>query len=177
MSKAVLIVLFLLITSLSAYASPEGDAYTHAIGVINLNERVSREYPNGFGSTDPRTIKGYLDEEKIWDDSLKTLVLSSSEEGDKYLAKLAAYPADGALGENFSCAATHRMATHGKFFLRYLQEYRDHYEKFKPCSSAGLEIGVVCMNKEQYASMVKNYATLEGKPEDNSDVDCSELFK
>src|SRR5438105_3035845 len=51
-------------------------------------------------------IEGNLEE--AWSKGLKVLALSPSKQADVLLAKLALFSVDGALGEEFSCAAFRR---------------------------------------------------------------------
>jgi hypothetical protein len=120
--------------------------------------------------------------ESVFVDSLKTLTLSPSQEGDKYLSKLAFFVLDASAGEDYSCAASRRVATNRLSYLKSLRQSRDNFDDENPCSSFQSSKpsnipGPSCLDKQEFTNLVASYESIEGKAEDNSEVDCSYLFE
>jgi hypothetical protein len=147
------------------HASTEMEAYEKGLDYLKSIAAHSEKYPDS-----------------AWANSLKTLAMSSSPEGDRYLANLAFFSLDGSAGEDYSCATSHRIATHGQSFLKFLRRARDRFDQENPCYSSQPDgatnfPAASCLSKQGFIHLVASYEAIEGKPEDNSELDCSYLFK
>jgi hypothetical protein len=159
-------------------ASLESRAYDNAVAFLLDSGRVHNE---SQAANDPSMeTKGPND--SIWVDNLRTLALSPTQEGDKYLAKLRLFGLDASIGEDYSCASSHRVTTHRDWFLKQLRHYRDHYEAMSPCESIDFKkaknyLLVYCITKEDYTKYVSMFEAPEDKNETDSEADCSYMFK
>lgn len=159
-------------------ASLESRAYDNAVAFLLDSGRVHNE---SQAANDPRMeTKGPND--SIWIDNLRTLALSPTQEGDKYLAKLRFFGLDGSIAEDYSCASSYRVATHRDWFLKHMRQYRDHYEGMSPCESIDFKkakdyLLVWCITKEDYSRYVSIFEAPEDKSDTESEADCSYMFK
>lgn len=120
--------------------------------------------------------------DSAWIESLKVLSTSKSVHADKYLSKIATLRIDGSAAEDLSCAMSHRVAVHGKPFLKALQFMSDNYDNENPCNHDNQNNKyqfreAACLTKDEFSALVVTYESLKGKPEDNSEVDCSYIYK
>jgi hypothetical protein len=144
------------------------------------HERLAYETALAYRDAERWSQNSHTD--AIWTNSLRILAESSSKEGDIYLSKLAFLVMDGGAAEDFGCAISHRLATHGQSFVNYLKQSRDDFENATPCFSSKHvskrnNYQMNCISKSAYNNLVADFASGADKPEDNSEVDCSYMFK
>jgi hypothetical protein len=166
--------------------SVETRAYENAVAFLKDNEQAyitndANARAKKPGKPAPEYVEGPSD--IIWDKNLVVLARSPSQEGDKYLARLAFYVVDGSVAEDFDCAAWYRGKTHERRFLKYLRQARESYETTSPClaprsAEEKREPALQCHTKEGYKNFVGLYdvpETQEGDAE--GEADCSHMFK
>lgn len=158
--------------------SLESRAYDNAVAFLLDSGRVHNQSQE---ANDPR-LEAKGPNGDVWVDSLRTLALSPTQEGDKYLAKLMFFGLDASTGEDYSCASSYRLNTHRHSFLEYLHQYRDHYEAMSPCDSVAFKkakdyLLVYCITKEDYSKNISMFEAPADKNETDSEADCSYMFK
>lgn len=98
--------------------------------------------------------------ELIWSEALKKLATSESAVADAYLARLALFRLDGALGSEFGCAASKR----GKRLANLLKEQARRFSSMKFCPQLALENGLqaqrLCASRQEYQVLVKGLSVL-----------------
>jgi hypothetical protein len=98
--------------------------------------------------------------ELIWSDALKKLAMSESADADIYLARLALFRLDGAIGSEFGCAASKR----GSGLAVQLKEQARRFSSMKFCSRLALENRLqerrLCASRKEYQVLVKGLSEL-----------------
>lgn len=117
------------------------------------------------------TTKHLGDLEGIWHASLRKLGLSPDALADELLSDLALFSLDGALGEEFSCAAGSR----GKNFSRWLAKRLVTFETSNMCVVAAkqhrLNPRSLCASKKEFSRLVRTYRNLPMKDSGESACD------
>ena len=165
--------------------SAEMRAYERAVAFLKDSRQAYITNDANARAKKPGTQAKYVEgpSDIIWDHYLVTLASSPSQEGDRYLARLAFFVVDGAVGEDFGCAMWHREKTHRMRFLKYLRQARDNYETMSPCLAPEFKKEkdapvLQCIAKDQYTKLVQ----MNDAPESNAgdaegEEDCSHMFK
>lgn len=110
------------------------------------------------------------DTELVWSESLKRLATSESADADAYLARLALFRLDGALGSEFGCAASKR----GRRLENLLKEQARRFSSVKFCSQLafenGLQVKRLCASRQDYQVLVRGLSAL---PSPDAEGACS----
>ncbi len=163
----------------SKEVSAEQQAYQNAVEFLSASDQAYEVNWAMAKSKQPAKMLQYPNP-SIWDSNLKVLALSPSRQGSKYLAILAFFQVDGVGAEDFNCAASQRLETHKREFLKYLRQARDTYETSNPCLSHEFKEGrhspvLQCITNDEYAKFVQIYESANTNDEDDSN--CSHMFK
>lgn len=100
------------------------------------------------------------DTEIQWAKSLKLLAKSKSPLADVFLARLGLFGIDGALAEEFSCAASKRSSNLSIQLRRQLRSFDSNNTCAQIAARINLAKGDFCKSKAEFAHLVSTYRSL-----------------
>ena len=109
--------------------------------------------------------------ESEWSDGMKILAFSNSRTADVFLSELALFSLDGAIGEEFTCAASKRGTALSKELIKRLKTFDVSNKCADAVKSLGLKVNDICASRVEFARLVNAYRKMPQK--DTGESACS----